>query len=99
MAKMYNLEKTRAGLLALRKVAHEWNPVTKELDEVEVAPQVFDHGDGVLKVSAEDGHGWADYYNEFGGGYPMIHEKLERFAKERGLFWEWQNAAVIALYK
>lgn len=96
---MYPLEKTRSALLALRKTAYNYDSKTKDLVETEVAPHVFDHGDGVLKVSAEDGNGWADYYGEFTGGYPTIYEKLEQFAKERGLFWEWQNPAVIALYK
>lgn len=39
-----------------------------------------------------------DYYGEFRGGYPWINPKLEKLAEQAGLYWEWENPAVICLY-
>jgi hypothetical protein len=99
--KMYNIPKIVAELKALTKLDFDFvkNAEGKrELTEIQVAPTVFVQDDAVVCVSAEDGRGWADYYGEFSGGYPTIHEKLEQFAKVRGLNWQWQNGGVIALY-
>jgi hypothetical protein len=36
-----------------------------------------------------------DYYGEFRGNIPWIHEKLEAWAEEQGGYWEWANAEAI----
>lgn len=55
--------------------------------------------DGVLKVSGEDGRGLIDYYGEYRGGYPYINPKLEAFAKEHGMHWEWDDPGSISLWE
>ena len=65
------------------------------LDE-KLSPSVFVR-EGQIFVSAEDGRGFADYYGEFRGGYPYIHESLTEFAETRGMYWEWQNPGCIVL--
>lgn len=60
-------------------------------------PTVFVRESGKIIVSAEDGNGWADYYGEFRGGFPWIHPDLEKFAQDRGMFWEWENPGAIIL--
>ena len=39
-----------------------------------------------------------DYYGEFWGGYPWIHEKLQAYLDDNGLFAEWENPEAIAIY-
>ncbi len=95
---MYNVEKIKAKLERVTTLGIKWNPETKTHDDVELHPTVFVQ-DGVLKVSAEDGRGYADYYGEYRGGYPWIEPKLEQFAAAHGLFWEWQNPGCIGLYE
>ena len=60
----------------------------------------FHHHDenNIVKVSAEEGDGAADYWGEFSGGDPEIHPKLEAYADKHGLYWEWVNPGCIALY-
>lgn len=36
-----------------------------------------------------------DYYGEYRGGLPYIAEPLLEYAKERGGYWEWENAECI----
>ena len=61
-----------------------------------VSPTVFER-DGMLHVSAEDGHRFVDYYGEFRGGYPYIDPRLEEVAKTHGCYWEWCNPGSICL--
>jgi len=92
---------TEAIIEKLRLVqipGHKWNKEKKDFDEVMVHPTVILR-DNLVIVSAEDGHYFADYYGEFRGGYPWIHEVLEAFAKEHKCFWEWENAACICLFE
>lgn len=87
----------REQLEAIRINNLEWNKETKDFDNIEVGPTVFER-DGVLFVSAEDGKGFADYYSEE-AGCPDICKELEAFAKKHGMFWEWCDPGSIALYK
>lgn len=58
----------------------------------------FTHDGKYVKVSLEYGDDAGDYYGEFRGGYPWINPKLERLAKAKRAYWEWENAACITLY-
>jgi hypothetical protein len=60
--------------------------------------KAFHHeGEGsIVKVSAEEGDGAADYWQEFGND--PINPKLERWAEQNGLYWEWENPGCIAAY-
>lgn len=52
----------------------------------------------IVKVSAEEGDGAADYwgsYELFNGG---IHRELQGWAEKNGLYWEWVNPGCIAAY-
>ena len=75
-----------------------WCRERKEFVEVVVTPTVIECEDGNIWVSAEDGKYLADYYGEVTGGYPYINEHLEKFAKDRGMFWEWQDPGTISLH-
>lgn len=59
----------------------------------------FDWGDGVVRVSAEEGDSAADYWGEFRGNCPWINPKLEALAEKYDCFWEWMNPGAIALYE
>jgi hypothetical protein len=85
-------------VLRLRKLAYTYDPKTKDLVETQVAPDAFIREDSpdVVRVSAEDGHGWANYYQERGD---TIHPTLTTFAENRGMFWEWENPGCIVLYR
>ena len=61
------------------------------------SPDIFIR-DGLLKVSAEDGEDFADYYGEFRGGYPYIDKRLEKIADKYDTYWEWDNPGVITLF-
>lgn len=86
------------ALKALTKKWYAWDKVAKDLIETTVSPTVIER-DGKIVVSAEDGLYWADYYGEFHGGDMYIDPILEAFAKERGLFWEWENPGAISLHE
>lgn len=53
----------------------------------------------ILSVSGEDGRGFVDYYGEYRGGYPWIDPRLEEWAKQKGLYWDWHNPGAIGLYE
>jgi len=80
-------------------------PKEKDIYGNVIAPTVFigenDHGKKRIMLSAEeaDSYYFADYYGEFRGGYPWVNPALEQWAKDRGLYWEWQNPAVLGLYE
>lgn len=57
----------------------------------------FDWGDGVIRVSGEEGDSACAYYGP--NDYPWINPKLEEIAEESGCFWEWMNPGAIALYE
>lgn len=79
----------------------EYDRETREIRDIRVRPSVFPGGDSgaIVRVSAEDGLGFADYYGEYRGGYPWIAPALESFATARGLIWEWINPGAIGLYR
>jgi len=52
---------------------------------------------GYLKFSTEYGLCGADYYSM--KGYAVISETLENFAEKLGMHWEWENPAIITMYK
>jgi len=86
------------ALKKLEVTGYKWNDEKRDLDEIKVHPTVIERDNRVL-VSAEDGHYFADYYGEYRGGYPWIHEDLEAFAKEHKCFWEWENPGCVGLYE
>ena len=55
--------------------------------------------DGRLIISSEFGnnHYILDYYGDYNGGSSYIDRTLEKWAEERGLYWEWYNPAFIYL--
>jgi hypothetical protein len=72
-------------------------PKGDQLVEINVAPTVHVRDDRLI-VSAEDGKGFADYYPEsLDGGYrdPFINPVLEKWAKENGGHFEWENPGCI----
>ena len=80
---------------------YTWNDETKDLDEIKVSPEEYAfvrEGEDVLRVTAERFQ-FADYYDEFGKGYPYIHPDLEAWAEKHGGFWEWENPSNIGFYK
>tara|TARA_Y100001973_G_C4946876_1_gene208327 strand:- start:144 stop:425 length:282 start_codon:yes stop_codon:yes gene_type:complete len=71
-----------------------------EIIEVFIKPHAFiQDEDDTLMISAENGDGLVDYYGEFRGGDPYIHEDLEKWAKENDGMWEWINPSSIGFYK
>ena len=60
----------------------------------------FSHDGKYVKVSTEHGDDAGDYYGEYRnqGGYPWINPKLERLAKSKKAYWEWENPGCITLY-
>jgi len=89
---------------ALSKVTSEGekhNPETGKYEPATVMPTLYldrDHANQVT-LSAEDGHGFADYYGEFRGGYPYIDPRIEEAAEKLGLYWEWENAGCLNAYE
>lgn len=85
-------------------VAEKVNPknlvksLQKIKDDWKRSPTVF-LVDSRVYVSAEDGNIFADYYGEFRGGFPWISPLLEKWAKEKGMHWEWENPGCIGLYE
>lgn len=51
-------------------------------------------------ISAEDENSylWLDYYGEFRGGYPFVHEDVEQILNENNLFAEWENPGCMTVY-
>ena len=58
-----------------------------------VKPTMF-WRDDALYLSAEEGDGLADYYEEFGDA---IHPDLTAWADAKGYYWEWENAGCLIL--
>lgn len=85
------------SLQALQRTTLVYTGETREVVERPVPPTVFQWpGDDTIRVSAEDGKGWAEYYSHH--GYPWVEPKLEEWAQTRGYFWEWVDPGHIALY-
>lgn len=63
----------------------------KEYNEVKILPTSFIKNE-TLYISAEDGNGFADYYNLL-----YIDPELEKWAEKRGLYWDWEDAGSIML--
>jgi hypothetical protein len=53
--------------------------------------------DGAVRCTSENGHDVLDYYGEYRGGYPWVNPVLEKEAKKKGFFWEWQHPGAIVL--
>lgn len=66
--------------------------VNRELVEVMVKPYTFVR-DGMLFISAEEGDGAADYYEDF------INPTLENWAKKKNGYLEWMNPACLVFIK
>lgn len=86
-----------AQILEIKSKDLKWNKITRDFEEVDVFPNVFEK-DNALCVSAEDGAHFADYYGECRGGYPWIHPELEALAEKNHMFWEWDDAGSISLW-
>lgn len=72
-------------------------------NEITVHPGAFIRADSptVVRVSAEDGQNWCEYYREVQGDTWNfgIHPTLNEFAWKHDCFWEWENPGSIALYE
>lgn len=65
--------------------------------------------EGQIIVSAEDGRGWADYYQEYLTEYMDDAGKIQNafgiatalndLAEVHGFFWEWENPGAIIAYE
>lgn len=55
--------------------------------------------DGELRMSAEDGKYFADYYGEFNGGGMYIHPEIEKVAEENGYYADWEDAGTVVFEK
>lgn len=51
-------------------------------------------------ISAEESESykWVDYWGEYRGGYPFVHEDVEDILRENHLYAEWENAACLIVY-
>ncbi len=85
----------------------DWDKKLRDLVPVKRRPTGFVR-DGLLVVSAEDGLGFADAYgqpsidedgNEYWTGTHYIDPRLEKWAEERGCYWEWETPGTIVLSK
>lgn len=63
----------------------------------DVKPPTFINDQGLLVISAEDGHSFVNFYGEFRGGYAWICPRLVAWAFHRSLRWEWVNPGTIVL--
>lgn len=54
----------------------------------------------LLRVSSEHEYSqmFLDYYGEYEGGYPFIHQALKDWATDHNGFWEWENPSNIVFY-
>lgn len=84
-------------MLTAKQLDKFFDQLKKLTDEEGRHPTLF-RRDGKIILSAEDGGYFADYYGEYRLGYPWVHPKIEKWAKDRGLFWEWENPGCLALY-
>ena len=41
---------------------------------------------------------WADYYGEYGSGYPEVDPRIEKVLEKHGLVYEWYDPSVITVY-
>ena len=73
--------KTAEKLLATLPECKEFDFKDNEVIEVFIKPHAFIQ-DETLMISGENGDGLVDYYGEFRGGDPYIHEDLEKWAEE-----------------
>lgn len=90
-----NISKLEKLATTLPKIADlVWNKETKEHDDIE-HPCPFLIHDSKLLVSCESGIYTGDYYGEFTGGYPIVCEALEAWAKDNNGYWEWENPGAI----
>jgi hypothetical protein len=67
-------------------------------------PKAWVNEDGYLMLSAEDGSGFIDYYNEASyelglpdADDPYINPQLVKFAEDNGYYWEWDSPAAVVL--
>ncbi len=88
------LARIKMRLDAIRNPA--WDRKLRALVDDAAAPTVLVQ-DGTLILSAEDGHGFADFYGEFSGGYPTIDPRIQQVAADEGCFWEWRDPGSLVL--
>lgn len=52
-------------------------------------------------LSAEDNEKeiWADYWGEFGSGYPEVSPKVTKILDQYGLVYEWNDAGSVYIYE
>lgn len=93
MKRLTTLQKTLPKLPALF-----WDRENKNLEEKKVPVDSFIKDDSLF-VTSEDGHSFIDYYGEYRGGYPYIAPALEKWAKDNGGYWEWQNPSAIVFIR
>jgi len=89
-------EKLLASLPEIK--SYKWDKELGELVEGKVKVRAWVGEDDEILVSAENGDGAADYYGEFSGGDPKVHEDLEKWAEKKGGIWEWVNPGVVAFW-
>lgn len=81
----------------------KWNRELKTYEPVNRHPHVFQWGViqtelNPVRLSAEDGGYFCDYYGEYRGGYPWVHPEVEAVAAKHGMFIEWYDPSHIAFY-
>ena len=96
---MINLNTLKAVKRRVEKLTYQdFDLETEEFFDKEANLPVWITDDKELIVSAESENSqlFVDYYGEFRGGYPFIHEKLEEIAEEFDGYWEWKNPGSIS---
>lgn len=78
------------------KLAERLQKVMTKKFEQDYSEAIFVRGDHV-KFSTEYGCYGAEYYGM--KGYAEICDTMEKFADKLDMHWEWENPAIITLYK
>ena len=72
------------------------NRETGEYQTYYKPPTVFMRDEGEVLLSAEEGDGAADYYQEFG---EEINPEIVATAEKLGFGWEWESPGALIAYR
>jgi len=89
-------EKLVAALKEVKLPFMSRNRETGEYETKYRAPTVFVGEEGEIVLSAEEGDGAADYYQEF---FEEINPEIVAAAEKLGFGWEWESPGALIAYR
>jgi hypothetical protein len=71
--------------------------IVRELTKLGAVAFIGD--DNSVKMSAEEGDGFADYYGEFTGGDMWVDPRVEKIVTRNGGYVEWDNPGCVSIWE